>query len=687
MGLLDHQNGSLLSDSWSGAHTSVADAAGLDAVPDPTPSAPFCAASIASAFGNDAAVAAPTDARPHRPTWADSSAADLAGTPDDGDFRTFGSLPAGGRSGAPPQAAVPSPGADATDVPPASATASLVSSASRAAIDANAASSLYGVSGAGVKIGIISDSFNALGGAAADEADGALPTSSNVKVLKDYAGGTDEGRAMAQIVHSVAPGAQIDFYSGQYGQADMAAGIAALQADGCQIIVDDLTYLAEPFYQMGDPIERAIQSFVAGGGTYFTAAGNAGPQAFYENTWQPTQANLPGIGVVTAMNFGTSEAPSYNEAVHLTAGAPTIFDLQWAQPWQSIDGTGSSYSLGFALYDPNGNLVAHFSRDVTGGDPIQLGIVDPKMSGTYSLAIYVNGGTDPGGQFKIIGDNNSRPSVSFANASGSGSVFGHNMDPYAITVGADYYGNSSAYGRTPRSESFSAAGPGELLYGPQGGRFAHPKWLDKVNVSGPDGQTTTDPLVSPFFGTSAATPAVAAAAALMLQADPSLTSAQIKSILETSATAFGASDQAGAGLVQTQAAVALAQQDTTSGISQSSLSTTSALHWSSGMTSPSVLRAGAASISGTAGRNIDLATAAHGVGEGQGNSNLLWTGNAGGGAATASQPLASVAAPQSVQDSHDLLYATARHGWTAPASSMLARSSISDARGMLHIIT
>ena len=63
------------------------------------------------------------------------------------------------------------------------------------------------VNGSGIKVGVLSDSFNNLGGAAADEADGALP--STVQVLKDdpSGSGTDEGRAMMEIIHEIAPGA------------------------------------------------------------------------------------------------------------------------------------------------------------------------------------------------------------------------------------------------------------------------------------------------------------------------------------------------------------------------------------------------------------------------------------------------------------------------------------------------
>ena len=58
--------------------------------------------------------------------------------------------------------------------------------------------------GTGVTVGVLSDSFNNLGGASTDEADGNLPAT--VNVIQDLtSGGTDEGRAMLQLVHHTAP--------------------------------------------------------------------------------------------------------------------------------------------------------------------------------------------------------------------------------------------------------------------------------------------------------------------------------------------------------------------------------------------------------------------------------------------------------------------------------------------------
>src|SRR5205814_401625 len=76
-----------------------------------------------------------------------------------------------------------------------------VESQGDAAIQASTARSTFNVDGTGITVGVISDSYNSLGTAAADVASGDLPT--NVQVLQDDVGQTDEGRAMLQIVHDV----------------------------------------------------------------------------------------------------------------------------------------------------------------------------------------------------------------------------------------------------------------------------------------------------------------------------------------------------------------------------------------------------------------------------------------------------------------------------------------------------
>jgi hypothetical protein len=96
-----------------------------------------------------------------------------------------------------------------------------------------------------------------------------------------------------------------------------------------------------------------------------------------------------------------------------------------------------------------------------------------------------------------------------------------------------------------------------LLFDASGNRLATPLIRQKPDFVGPDGVNTTFFAGSPqgafgsgiagcsndtsfpsFFGTSAATPHVAAAAALMLQANPAVTPAQIRAALQSTASAM-----------------------------------------------------------------------------------------------------------------------------------------------------
>ena len=88
------------------------------------------------------------------------------------------------------------------------------------------------LNGTGIKVGIISDSFNTSSSAVTnyddDIASGDLP--SDILILKEGSGtdGTDEGRAMAQLIYDLVPDVGIVFYSGTEGNADFAIGIQEL---------------------------------------------------------------------------------------------------------------------------------------------------------------------------------------------------------------------------------------------------------------------------------------------------------------------------------------------------------------------------------------------------------------------------------------------------------------------------
>ena len=132
-------------------------------------------------------------------------------------------------------------------------------------LNAATARSSFGVDGSGVTVGILSDSFDraaeAATHAAGDVASGDLPgpgspcgSTGPVNLLDDSeAGGTDEGRAMAQIVHDLAPGANLAFASATAAndQYAFAAAVRALKTAGASVLVDDVFYSrTSPFSRM-----------------------------------------------------------------------------------------------------------------------------------------------------------------------------------------------------------------------------------------------------------------------------------------------------------------------------------------------------------------------------------------------------------------------------------------------------
>ena len=139
----------------------------------------------------------------------------------------------------------------------------------------------YGIDGTGIGIGVLSDGVDSL---AARQASGDLPAT--VTVLPGQArppasmvedGETfDEGTAMLEIVHDLAPGADLYFATAfRVGQAQFAANIEALCAAGADVIVDDIGYFAEAVFQ-DDIVAQGVNAAVANGCVYFSAAGNSG---------------------------------------------------------------------------------------------------------------------------------------------------------------------------------------------------------------------------------------------------------------------------------------------------------------------------------------------------------------------------------------------------------------------------
>ncbi|GHB51549.1 hypothetical protein GCM10007390_00130 [Persicitalea jodogahamensis] len=407
----------------------------------------------------------------------------------------------------------------------------------------------YDVNGAGVKVGVLSDSYDRLGGAASGVASGDLPM--NVEVLKEFSGdgGIDEGRAMIELIHDVAPGSPQAFYTAFEGQLDFAAGIRALAAAGCKIITDDVSYFAEPFFQDG-PIAQAVDDVVSNSGvTYFSSAGNSARQS-YQSAYRGTTPPASPTYYVGAHNFWGGDK---FQSLTIGAGRSITIAFQWDDPFFSVSGgSGARTDMDLLVYF-NGTFLSQFSSQAEsiGGDPVE--IIGLRNTGSSALTIELvlakyedvtTGSTPDPTLVKWVNFGNDVPTEYDTKSS---TVVGHSNATRTIAVGAAPFYNTPAYNNalsTATIEPFSSAGGTPILFSTNGTRLGAPVVRQKPEITSVDGTNTTffisdtnrDTDAFPnFFGTSAAAPHAAGVAALMKQKAPGISPAAILTALENTA--------------------------------------------------------------------------------------------------------------------------------------------------------
>jgi Subtilase family len=455
----------------------------------------------------------------------------------------------------------------------------LVTSQGDQAMRADVARAAFGVDGAGVAIGVLSDSFDCLGGAAADVASGDLSPVAVLQELPGCTGGTDEGRAMLQLVHDVAPGASLAFATAFTGQAGFASNILALQAAGADVIVDDVIFFAEPMFQDGI-IAQAVDTVQGLGVPYFSSAGNADRQS-YEGSFRPglffaagafpSAPGAPPFFGGTAHDF--DPAPGVDVVQHITVpeGSGVVVSFQWDSPFASAcpGCPGSPNDLDIYVFDdPPTTVLAGAVATNTGGDAVEIFVfVNPPGSGVTAFNILITTFAGPAPQFiKYVRFGGGDVTIDEFDTRSS-TLYGHANAAGAAAVGAAFYGVTPAFGVSPPLlEPFSSAGPTPILFDTAGNRLALPRIRLKPEIVAPDGTNTTffggdaEPDGFPnFFGTSAAAPHAAAVAALMLQAVPTTTPATAYLLLEGSAVdmgALGIDFDSGFGLIQADRALA-----------------------------------------------------------------------------------------------------------------------------------
>ncbi len=403
-----------------------------------------------------------------------------------------------------------------------------------------------GATGAGVTVGVISDSINKVGGGiAASQTSGDLPA--NTVALSDASsGGTDEGRAMAEISYDEAPGlAGILFATANGGPGAKAAAIDSLVSHGAKVIADDTSYITEPFFQ-DDVVAQAVDRAKAAGTAYFAAAGNDAQES-WQGTFDGTASEDfdPGPGVDPVQSIGT-----------LQAHQSTTIVLQWAEPWgaavtdlaldvYSIATNGTTTLLGTA--DTN-NLVTGIPEEAAtitaGGGAMTYGIGIRRVAGVANPLM------------KFIDFTNGAGTVTIEHPANGGAV-----SPDAASAAGALTVAASRYPTPTTPETFSSRGPVTHSFDASGVPLVTPEVLQKPDLAAPDGVSTSLGGFTPFYGTSAATPAAAGIAALILSANPAITVDELYAIMTNPANALACTPtplDCGAGFVLADRALGMA---------------------------------------------------------------------------------------------------------------------------------
>lgn len=463
--------------------------------------------------------------------------------------------------------------------------------------------------GSGVTVGILSDSFDrdpsAATHAAGDVASGDLPgpgspcgSSVPVSVLDDSETGDDEGRAMAQIVHDLAPGAALSFATAFASEVGFANAIRNLAAAGAGVIVDDVTYFEEPFFQDG-PVAAAVNQVTSAGVSYFSATGNdnlvdsSGRDiASWEAPAFRDSGSCPG-GLLALPDLGDGHCMDFNPAggppddtfgITVSKGATLTVDLQWAQSWSGVVSDLDAYLLdaGGEPLKVKGStkefLVASVDDNISGERPVEILQWENQTGAPATVQLAIN---DCFSTCNEKAEASALPRLKFALLQNGGgvtateypqsalgdtvgpTVFGHAGSAAAIAVGAVPYNDSTT------AERYSSRGPVTHYFGPVG-EGASPAPATGAQVIPKPDLAATDCGVTTFFasfrkaenawrfcGTSAAAPHAAAVAALLRQADPGTSPDQVRAALLGTARPVGAfgPTAVGAGLIDAGAAV------------------------------------------------------------------------------------------------------------------------------------
>jgi len=366
-----------------------------------------------------------------------------------------------------------------------------------------------GLTGKGVKVGILDGGFDGFAARLGTE----LPASIRALCFPDLGVSSPNladcvtpsvthGTAVAESIVDMAPGADL-FISNARSPADLAAAITWMTTNGVRVInyskVSSVLMdgMGDGTSSYPDSDYALVDAAVAGGALFVASVGNSGEGAW---TGPPTDADADGW-----VEFvGSDEA---NE-VTLRAGESIAVAIRWAS-------ASTDYDL--VLYRDD-TLVAS-SEDLQSAthDPLEILDFESPAGGTYEVSIWHDAGPDAS-LLKLLMHAKGAATLAHHTTAGSLPTPADSRNPGMVTVGAVDY-------RTPTViEPYSSQGP------TLDGRV-------KPDLVAADCAPTT--IDAEFCGTSQSAPFVTGAAALLLEADPSLTPETLAALLKQRAFPLG----------------------------------------------------------------------------------------------------------------------------------------------------
>src|SRR5213078_243951 len=375
--------------------------------------------------------------------------------------------------------------------------------------------------------------------------------------LRCQRGAGDEGTALLEIVHDVAPGAKL-LFSGPASSLDMIYRVECIFEAGANVIVDDLGFFGEPYFEDG-PVAAAVDAAVTAGVSYHSSAGNEAQEHLEEDFFPAAGSN----GQVH--DFAAGAGDPFNGVV-VPAGGTLTCILQWNDPF---GGAADDYDL--VLLDADLNVVAEsIDPQVGAQDPIEAVAVVNRTDTDQLANVLVQRFAGEPRRLELF----CLGAAAMEHGTAAGSIFGHAALSSVVTVGAVDVRDPGL----DDVEFFSSHGPARVDF-PQLEIRAKPDLVafDGVATSNAGGFPACPPFCA-FFGTSAAAPHSAGVAALLLDQNPTLTPAQVQAALTRGAVDIGApgfDDASGFGRIDALASAATSTTSTTRATTTTTSSTSS----------------------------------------------------------------------------------------------------------------